>query len=284
MKMMLLLFVAAPVGWASHHGDDALLEGFLFNQTEREASFFPPVPDIAGWANALFPLPNQATFSLVDYAGVIADFLGELEIVDDVYDYDEGEDVDDKKKEAKTKLSGSVTTMTRADGLITVKVALDVLGAIGFAQNIGDLNAAGFDFDAVDTIFGNKVATADEGIDTDPSILNGAPAARGTSRLRLSYTINPLTQSIFANIVDITRVITPFAPSELRIDYFSFFEDQALLLSQEFAYPEDLRDQELTDEQLEDAQNEAFSRAVGDVLDLDTLSVLGKDYYFPDYD
>ena len=105
-----------------------------------ESTFFPPVPDYAGWAGADF-----ATFALVDYAGVADAYVqgqpgyGSWER----WTYDSHE--------------SSVLECLLRNGRAEITVHLKSENAMGFAQSIAALTDNEFDFFVTPTIFGDKV-------------------------------------------------------------------------------------------------------------------------------
>ena len=273
---MLVLATGASAGIP---GD---LEGFLAAQGQT-VTFYPPVGDYNGWVNgpapATTPGPTPGpveggpTFALVDYAGGAAQYLGELAVVDRGARGGEDEDEDEADATAVTTLTGSVKKTPLQGGLVEVEVKIDVTGAIGFAQNVADILALGTPqgFSQAETIFGNKVATSDEGTpldpsDDDPSILTGADAARGPCRFSLKYTVDDVDDP-FPDVNAVIRTdIATYAPSELRIDYIAILnepEEQVLVVSQKAAFPADLRDAAVIPD------DSYFSREVADVFNID---------------
>ncbi|WP_319548453.1 hypothetical protein [Desulfogranum marinum] len=167
MKVMCVLavcvfsfFLAAESSLAKGMGKGATprpLSDFIDNQGQG-SSFFPPVGDYVGWADASF-----ITFALVDYAGVAAQYL-----------------IEDCGITVGTKITGSVVEFPLPDGKAKVQVVLHTKNAMGFAQSIEALANNDFDFNATETIFGNKAV----------DVCSGAEAAIGQSRLKATFTIN----------------------------------------------------------------------------------------------
>lgn len=132
------------------------LDDFLSTQGSY-VSFFEPVPDYVGWAGADF-----MTFGLVDYAGVAAAYL-----------------LDEEKIDLGTEVRGLVSECELPNGMARVDVALVTENAMGFAQEIAELEANDFDFATTPASFGNKAV----------DIAAGEPFALGSAELYVSFRI-----------------------------------------------------------------------------------------------
>lgn len=129
------------------------LSDFLSAQgTSR--TFFPPVPDYAGWADH-----NLITFALVDYAGLANHYLND---------------------KLGTRINGTVIQSELSDGSTQIKVVLSTTKALGFAQSVADIADNKGDFLNTLTIFGNKAQ----------DVANGAEAAVGQSNFLITFSIS----------------------------------------------------------------------------------------------
>lgn len=138
------------------------LSDFL-NAQGSSSSFFPPVKDYVGWADAVDPdteLPT--TFALVDYAGLANEYIKAQ-----------------TGHSLGTRVRGRVVQCNLDGNKAQITVTLSTTKAMGFAQSIEDLVASGFDFDATPTIFGAKAI----------DVANGADAAVGSATLRTTFSI-----------------------------------------------------------------------------------------------
>lgn len=133
------------------------------------SNFFPPVPDYVGWTDpVLGPELPPVTFALIDYAGLADQYLNNN---DNGCDFTLG-----------TTVTGSIKERVLPNGKAEIRVALHTKNAMGFAQLVQDIIDNEFDFNATDTIFGNKTL----------DVCDGAPAAVGQAKLDVTFTIeNP---------------------------------------------------------------------------------------------
>ena len=115
-------------------------------------------PDISGWVDR-----DIVTFALVDYPGVIADWLRREHNVD-----------------LGTTVTGSVLEWELADGRALIAVMLSAENALGFAQATKDLIESGFDWEGTPEVFGSKAS----------GVAAGATPALGRSHLLLSFIIS----------------------------------------------------------------------------------------------
>lgn len=159
--VVLACFIFPLVGQAGQMPDPGCtkrpLSDFLDAQGTTE-DFFPPVRDMLAWTDL-----NFVNFALVDYAGLVNDYL---ESVDPAYSLG-------------TEVKGRVLECVGRDGTVTIKVVLSTENALGFAQSVEALIYSGFDFLNTPTIFGAKAQ----------DVLDGAEPSLGHVRLKATFTI-----------------------------------------------------------------------------------------------
>ena len=158
------------------------LEDFLQAQGV-ETSFFAH-PDISGWVD-----PNWITFALVDYPGVIAEWLL------DTYGVDLG-----------TEVAGNVWERPLRGGGAEITVKLRAKNALGFAQAVADIIANGFDFEKTATIFGQKGS----------AVGAGAEPALGWAHLDVSFVISEPGADL-PDLIDVLNDPGSFEPVSMSL-------------------------------------------------------------------
>jgi hypothetical protein len=164
---MAIASAATPV--SAQSGNQRPLSDWL-SQQGTTSVFFPPAPDLIGWANGDDPPIQPPRFALADYAGVFAAYIHSVNPAIDL----------------GTTVSGTVTERPLADGRAMVHVNLHTTKALTWVYDISQSFPG-------ELILGSS----------PPDVLAGRPPALGETNLDLLFT-NTAPGAPLPNLVQAT--------------------------------------------------------------------------------